>query len=95
MAPASMTAAFMACPRDSNEGGIRRRFFTRSLSQVLGTLVIAGFWEFSRALRPQFIVTTDEVLTELLTFSAGDQQLRLEASLVVNDVLADETSRAL
>jgi predicted nucleic acid-binding protein len=45
--------------------------------------------EFSRSLRPQAIVTTDEVLTELLTFSAADQQLRLEASLVVNDVLAD------
>ena len=51
--------------------------------------------EFSRSLRPQFIVTTDEVLTELLTFSAADPQLRLEASLVVNDVLADENVRVI
>lgn len=51
--------------------------------------------EFSRSLRPQSILTTDEVLTELLTFSAADQQLRLEASLVVNDVLADETVRVI
>jgi len=51
--------------------------------------------EFSRSLRPQSIVTTDEVLTELLTFSAADQQLRLEASLVVNDVLADENVRVI
>ena len=51
--------------------------------------------EFSRSLRPQSIVTTDEVLTELLTFSAADQQLRLEASLVVNDVLADENIRVI
>jgi hypothetical protein len=46
--------------------------------------------EFSRSLRPQYIVTTDEVLTELLTFAAADRQLRLEAALAVNDVLADE-----
>ena len=51
--------------------------------------------EFSRSLRPQSIVTTDEVLTELLTFSAADQQLRLEASLVVNDVLADDNVRVI
>ncbi|MGA8025653.1 MAG: PIN domain-containing protein [Bryobacteraceae bacterium] len=51
--------------------------------------------EFSRSLRPQSIVTTDEVLTELLTFSAADQQLRVEASLVVNDVLADENVRVI
>ena len=51
--------------------------------------------EFSRSLRPQSIVTTDEVLTELLTFSAADQQLRLEASLVVNDVLVDEKVRVI
>jgi predicted nucleic acid-binding protein len=51
--------------------------------------------EFSRSLRPLFIVTTDEVLTELLTFSAADPQLRLEASLVVNDVLADENIRVI
>jgi predicted nucleic acid-binding protein len=49
--------------------------------------------EFSRSLRPQFIVTTDEVLTELLTFSTADQQLRLEASVVVNELLADEKVR--
>jgi hypothetical protein len=51
--------------------------------------------ELSRSLRPQFIVTTDEVLTELLTFSATDRQLRLEASLVVHDVLADENVRVV
>jgi predicted nucleic acid-binding protein len=51
--------------------------------------------EFSRSLRPQSIVTTDEVLTELLTFSSADQQLRLEASLVVNDVLADDNVRVI
>jgi predicted nucleic acid-binding protein len=51
--------------------------------------------EFSRSLRPQSIVTTDEVLTELLTFAAADQQLRREASLVVNDVLADENVRVV
>jgi len=39
--------------------------------------------EFSRSLRPQAIVTTDEVLTELLTFCAVDRQLRVEAAPVV------------
>jgi predicted nucleic acid-binding protein len=51
--------------------------------------------EFSRSLRPQSILTTDEVLTELLTFSAADQHLRVEASLVVNDLLADENVRVI
>ena len=34
-------------------------------------------------------------VTELLTFSAADRQLRLEASLVVNDVFADENVRVI
>jgi hypothetical protein len=51
--------------------------------------------EFSRSLRPRAIVTTDEVLTELLTFSASDRQLRFEAGLVVNDVLADNNVRVV
>jgi hypothetical protein len=45
--------------------------------------------EFSHSLRPQAIVTTNEVLTESLTFCAADRQLRVEAALVVNDVLAE------
>jgi len=35
------------------------------------------------------------VLAELLTFSAADHQLRLEASLVVNDVPADQNVRVI
>ncbi len=49
--------------------------------------------EFSRSLRPQAIVTTDEVLTELMTFFAADRQLRV--ALVVNYVLADEHVRVI
>jgi hypothetical protein len=33
-------------------------------------------------------VITDEALTELLTFCAADRQLRVEAALVLDDVLA-------
>lgn len=51
--------------------------------------------EFSRSLPPLAIVTTDEVLTELLTFCASDKQLRVEAALVVNDVLASANMRVL
>lgn len=51
--------------------------------------------EFSRSLPPLAIVTTDEVLTELLTFCASDKQLRVEAALVVNDVLASTNMRVL
>ena len=51
--------------------------------------------EFSRLLRPESIVTTDEVLTELLTFCAADPLLRVEAALAVNDVLADEHLRVV
>jgi hypothetical protein len=47
--------------------------------------------EFTRSLRPQFIATAEGVLRELLMFSAADQHLRLEASLVVNDLLLTKT----
>lgn len=40
-------------------------------------------------------MTTDEVLTELLTFCAADRQLRVEAALVVNVILADEQVRVI
>lgn len=51
--------------------------------------------EFSRQFDSRSLITTDEVLTELLTFSASDQQLRLQASLVVNDILADDNVRVI
>lgn len=43
---------------------------------------------FSRSLRPETLVTTDEVLTELLAFCASDRKLRVETALIVNDILA-------
>lgn len=49
----------------------------------------------SRAHRSQPIVTTDEVLTELLAFCASDPQLRVEAALVVNDILAGANVRVI
>jgi uncharacterized protein len=44
--------------------------------------------DFSRSLSSRIIVTTDEVLTELLTFCASEPQLRVEAALAVQDILA-------
>jgi hypothetical protein len=86
-----MIVTFTARPRESNEGGLRDVLLDRShksprqfSSHGSGIQPLAS---------PQSTVTTDEVLPELLTFSAADQQLRLEASLVVNDVLADENAR--
>jgi hypothetical protein len=37
--------------------------------------------EFSRTLGSSTLITTDEVLIELLAFCASDQQLRMEAAL--------------
>ncbi len=51
--------------------------------------------KFSRSLRPQAIITTDEVLTEVPTFCAADEPLRVGAALVVNDVLAGEHVRVI
>ena len=49
---------------------------------------------FSRSL-DSGIVTTDEVLTELLTFCAGDPKLRVEAALAVQDILGDTAVRVI
>lgn len=51
--------------------------------------------EFSRPHYPQLILTTDEVLTELLAFCASDHQLRIQTALVVNDVLAGTNVRVI
>jgi predicted nucleic acid-binding protein len=49
---------------------------------------------FSRSLDSS-IVTTDEVLTELLTFCGGDPKLRMEAALAVQDILGDTGARVI
>jgi predicted nucleic acid-binding protein len=49
---------------------------------------------FSRSL-DSGIVTIDEVLTELLTFCAGDPKLRSTAALAVQDILGDTGVRVI
>jgi predicted nucleic acid-binding protein len=41
------------------------------------------------------IVTTDEVLVELLAFCASEPQLRVEAALAVEDILGDPNVRVV
>jgi predicted nucleic acid-binding protein len=43
--------------------------------------------EYSRTLGSATLITTDEVLIELLAFCASDQQMRMEAAVAVQDVL--------
>ncbi len=43
--------------------------------------------EFSRTLGSSTLLTTDDVLIELLAFCASDQQLRLEAALTTHDIV--------
>ena len=43
--------------------------------------------EFSRALNAATLITTDEVLIELLAFCAAEQQLRVEAALTMREIL--------
>ena len=42
--------------------------------------------EFSRTSSLSAIITTDEVLIELLAFCASDQQLRVQAALIMQDI---------
>ena len=51
--------------------------------------------EYSRSLGSRLVLTTDEVLTELLAFCAADPQLRLEAALAVRDILASKGARVV
>jgi predicted nucleic acid-binding protein len=51
--------------------------------------------EYSRSLGSRLVLTTDEVLTELLAFCAADPQLRLEAALSVQDILASKGVRVV
>ena len=51
--------------------------------------------EFSRSLTSAIIFTTDEVLTELLSFSSSDPRLRLGAALAVQDILAGGNVRVI
>lgn len=44
--------------------------------------------DFARSLGSRIVVTTDEVLTEFLTFCASEPPLRAEAALAVQDILA-------
>ena len=41
--------------------------------------------EFSRSLGSRSIITTDEVLTELLNFCSGDVRVRMETALVLTN----------
>src|ERR1700730_8338964 len=51
--------------------------------------------EFSRSLGSRSIITTDEVLTELLNFCSGDVRVRMETALVVQDILAGPNVRVV
>jgi uncharacterized protein len=51
--------------------------------------------EFSRTLGSSTLITTDEVLIELLAFCASDQQLRMEAALTMQDILDGGNVRAI
>jgi predicted nucleic acid-binding protein len=48
---------------------------------------------FGQSLASSVIVTTDEVLVELLAFCASEPQLRVEATLAVQDILSDPAVR--
>jgi uncharacterized protein len=50
---------------------------------------------YSRNLGSRLVLTTDEVLIELLAFCASDPQLRLEAALTVQDILATRGVRVV
>ena len=51
--------------------------------------------DFAQSLVSSIIVTTDEVLIELLTFCASEPQLRIEAALAVQDILGDPAVRVM
>jgi uncharacterized protein len=51
--------------------------------------------EVSRSLGSRSIITTDEVLTELLNFCSGDVRVRMETALVVQDILAGPDVRVV
>jgi uncharacterized protein len=51
--------------------------------------------DFSRTLGSSTLITTDEVLIELLAFCASDQQLRMEAALTVQDILGGDNVHAI
>jgi uncharacterized protein len=51
--------------------------------------------DFSRILGSALILTTDEVLTEFLTFFASDSQLRVQAAAAVQDILGANQTRVI
>jgi predicted nucleic acid-binding protein len=51
--------------------------------------------EFSRSLASAFLITTDEVLTEVLAFCSSDQRLRREAAFAVRGILAAGNVRVI
>ncbi len=51
--------------------------------------------EFSCSLNSAVIFTTDEVLTELLSFCSSDPRLRLEAALAAQDILTGGNVRVI
>jgi predicted nucleic acid-binding protein len=51
--------------------------------------------EFSRTLGSAVLVTTDEVLTEVLAFCSSDQSLRREAVITVRGILAARNVRVI
>jgi len=51
--------------------------------------------EFSRTLGSSTLITTDEVLIELLAFCASDPQVRMGAALTVQDILDGGNVRAI
>ena len=50
---------------------------------------------FSQANPTQFMITTDEVLTEFLAYFSGDLEARIGAAEVVGDILEDATVRVV
>ena len=51
--------------------------------------------EFSRSLASAFLITTDEVLTEVLAFCSSDRRLRREAAFAVRGILAAGNVRVI
>jgi len=51
--------------------------------------------EWSRRAGPVRIVTTDEVLTEVLAFCSSDEGLRGDAAKIVRGILAGQAVRAM
>jgi predicted nucleic acid-binding protein len=51
--------------------------------------------EFSRTLASDVLITTDEVLTEVLAFCSSDQSLRVEAVIAVRAILATRNVRVI